>query len=116
MPSTEEVLRHHSEAFGTGNVDEFLADYTDDSILFTPEGATHGLASLRPVFTALLGEFSKPGGSFTMHKQIVEGDIAYLVWSAETADNVYELASDTFVIRDGKIIYHTFVAKMTPKS
>ena len=51
-----------------------------------------------------------------MKKQIVEGETAYIVWSAETADNVYELATDTFVVRDGKIITQTFAGKLVPKS
>jgi hypothetical protein len=28
--------------------------------------------------------------------------VAHIVWAAETADNVYELGTDTFVVRDGK--------------
>jgi hypothetical protein len=42
--------------------------------------------------------------------------IAYIRWSAQTADNVYELGADTFLIRDGEIVTRTFAAKTTPKS
>jgi hypothetical protein len=35
--------------------------------------------------------------------------------AAETADNVTELATDTFVGRDGKIVAQSFAAKLTPK-
>jgi hypothetical protein len=38
------------------------------------------------------------------------------VWDAETPDNRYDLASDTFLIRDGKTLVQTFAAKVTPKS
>ena len=48
-------------------------------------------------------------------KSFGEGDYAYILWAAETADNVYELATDTFVVRDGKIIAQSFVGKITPK-
>ena len=41
-----------------------------------------------------------------MKTQIVDG---------ETADNVYELATDTFVIRDGKIVTQTLAGKIVPK-
>jgi len=41
--------------------------------------------------------------------------VAFITWSAETADNVYEFATDTFVIRDEKIVTQTFAAKVTPK-
>ena len=50
-----------------------------------------------------------------MQKQIIEGEVAYIVWTAETADNVYELATDTFLIRNGKIAVQSFTAKVTPK-
>ena len=44
------------------------------------------------------------------------GDYAYILWSAETVDNVYEAATDMFVIRNGKIVAQSFAAKITPKS
>jgi hypothetical protein len=50
-----------------------------------------------------------------MKQQVVEGDYAYILWSAETADNVYEVGTDTFVVRDGKIVAQSFAAKITPK-
>ncbi len=71
---------------------------------------------MRPVFEAFFAEFAKPGAAFTMQKQIFKGDNGYIVWNAETADNVYELATDTFVVRDGKIAVQTFTAKVTPKN
>jgi hypothetical protein len=50
-----------------------------------------------------------------MKQQSVEGDYAYIVWTAETANNVYEVATDTFVVRDGKIVVQSFAGKITPK-
>ena len=51
-----------------------------------------------------------------MKQQFVEGDYAYVLWTAETADNVYELGTDTLVVRDGKIVAQSYAAKITPKS
>ena len=48
-------------------------------------------------------------------QQSIEGDYAYIVWTAETADNVYEVGTDTFVVRDGKIVAQSFTGKITPK-
>jgi hypothetical protein len=53
--------------------------------------------------------------SFEMTTQSVEGDVAYIVWKAETADNVYEMGTDTFVVRSGKIVAQSFAAKTTAK-
>ena len=60
-------------------------------------------------------EFGKPGAAFSMQKQSIEGDYAYVLWTAETADNVYELGTDTLVVRDGKILAQSFAGKITRK-
>jgi branched-subunit amino acid aminotransferase/4-amino-4-deoxychorismate lyase len=52
----------------------------------------------------------------SLKQQSVEGQYAYILWSAETADNVYEVGTDTFVVRDGKIVTQSFTGKITPKS
>ena len=44
-----------------------------------------------------------------------QGDFAYALWSAETADNVYEMATDTHVVRDGKIVAQSFAGQIKPK-
>ena len=63
----------------------------------------------------MIAEFGKPGAAFSMKQQSVEGDYAYILWTAETADNVYEVGTDTFVVRDGKIVAQSFTGKITPK-
>jgi len=41
--------------------------------------------------------------------------VRHILWTAETADNVYEMATDTLVVRDGKIVAQSFTGKITPK-
>jgi len=113
--STEEVLGHHLQAFGGGDLEGLLDDYTDGSVIIAPDGVKRTREEMQAFFSAILAEFGKPGMSFTMEQQAVEGDVAYVRWTAETADNVYELGTDTFVVRDGKIAVQTFAAKTTPK-
>ena len=112
--STEAVLTRHLQTFGAGDLEGILADYGADAILFTPSGLVRR-DELANLFTGLFAEFSKPGTTFSMQYQVVEGEIGFIVWSAETADNNYEFATDTFVIRDGKIATQTFAAKISPK-
>ena len=64
---------------------------------------------------APLAEFGKPGATFSLQHQSVEDDYGYILWTAETADNVYGLGTDTFVVRDGKIVAQSFTGKITPK-
>ncbi len=115
MPSTQEVLEHHLTSFDAGDLAGILSDYAPGAVLFTPNGPLKGPDEIKPLFQAMLDEFGKPGATFSMKRQSVEGDFAYIVWSAETADNVYEIATDTFVVQAGKIIAQSFAGKITPK-
>ena len=74
-----------------------------------------GTDAMTPLLQAMFAEFGKPGAVFTMQQQSVEGDYAYILWTAETADNVYEIGTDTFVVRDGKIVAQSFAGKIVPK-
>ena len=114
--STEAVVGHHLQCFGAGDLEGILADYTADSVLCTPTGVLRGPQGMTPFFQATFAEFAKPGMSFTMQRQTFEGEVAHIIWNAETAGNVYELGTDTFVVRDSKIVAQTYAAKATPKS
>ena len=113
--STEDILDHHLQAFGAGDLSGILEDYIDESIIITPDTVLRGPKQIASLFEAFFAEFAKPGTSFAMRQRTIEGETAYIVWSAETADNVYELGTDTFWIHDGKIITQTFAAKVTPR-
>jgi ketosteroid isomerase-like protein len=115
MVSTSDVLDRHLKSFAEYNIDGVLADYSSDAVLFTPTGPLRGPDAIKPLFQALVSEFAKPGSSFTMQQRCIEGDHAYILWTAETADNSYEFATDTFVVRNGKIVAQSFAAKIKPK-
>jgi ketosteroid isomerase-like protein len=104
---TEAILIHHLQAI---NVEEILGDYTENSILFTANGPIRGLAGLRAFFEGFFGH-TPPGfaAAYKMVRQDVIGEIAYIVWKAEP---FVLLASDTFVVRDGKIMAQTFAIYM----
>jgi ketosteroid isomerase-like protein len=113
--TTQDVLMHHLDCFGKGDLDGIMADYTPASRVFTPNGVLRGTGPIRELFVTMLSEFAKPGMSFEMLKQDIDGDTAYIVWKAETADNRYDLGTDTFVVKDGKIATQTFAGKVSPK-
>jgi ketosteroid isomerase-like protein len=115
MSSTTDVVNRHLKYFGQADLKGTLSDYAPDAVMFTPNGTLRGPDAIRPLFQALIAEFGKPGASFNMKVQSVAGDYAYIVWSAETPDNVYELATDTFVVRDGKIVAQSFTSKVATK-
>jgi hypothetical protein len=113
--ATQDVLTHHLDCFGKGDLASTMTDYTDESRFFTPDGMLRGSEAIRLFFARLFEEFAKPGMSFEMVRQEVCGDTAYIVWKAETADNHFEVGTDTFIVQNGKIVTQTFAGKISPK-
>ena len=113
--TTEEVLRRHVKCFFEGDLEGIVSDYSADAVLFTPNGPLKGHDPIREFFRALIQEFGQPGTTFSMQLQSIDGDFAYSLWSAETADNVYEMATDTQFVRGGKIVAQSFAGQIKPK-
>jgi ketosteroid isomerase-like protein len=116
MALTKDVLEHHLKCFGERDLKGILSDYAPGAVLFTSDGPLRGTDALRPFFQTMIAEFGKPGAAFSMKQQFVEGDYAYILWTAETADNVYEVGTDTFFVRNGKIVAQSFTGKVTAKA
>jgi ketosteroid isomerase-like protein len=113
--STRDVIDSHLKCFGARDLEGILSDYAPDAVLFTPEGVLRGVDAIRTLFQAMLAEFGKPGASFSLKHLSVEGDYGYILWAAETADNVHEMVTDTFVVRDGRIAVQSFAGYIKPK-
>ena len=112
---TKAIVEHHLAAFGAADMKEVMADYTEASVIVTQNGELRGMAAVQGLFAALFAEFAKPGASFELKQLSTANNVGYIVWSAETADNVYELGTDTYVIENGKIAVQTLAVKATPK-
>ena len=108
MPSsTEAVLHRHLQA-AAESVDAVLADYVEESVLITAEATHRGLAEIRAFFMELLEGRTKGFlGAFKMKRAAVTGELAYIVWEAKPW---FTFATDTILVRDGKIVLQTFAA------
>ena len=103
--SPQEVFDHHAEALGAEDLEEIVADYSDDDIFITPAGVQRGKDGIRQAFTKLLGDV--PQATWDLRTTIYEDDILFLEWGAEGGGNRIEDAVDTFVFRDGLIRVQT---------
>ena len=56
--TTHEVLTHHLDTFGKGDLTGVMADYSPESRLFTPSGMLKGPEAIRQLFDDLAGERS----------------------------------------------------------
>ncbi len=101
--------------FGQADLEGILSDHSADVVMFTPDKTLRGPDAIRPLFQALIAEFRKPGASFDMKVQSVDGDYAYIVWSADCGKQL-SLATDIFVVRNDKIVTQSFTSKIGPKN
>lgn len=101
----QEIFAHHVEALGAENLDEIVADYTDDALFITPAGVRKGKAGVREGFIQLIADV--PQARWTLPTQIFEGDILLLEWTAESTSTRVDDGIDTFVFRDGQIRVQT---------
>jgi ketosteroid isomerase-like protein len=110
-PTTEAVILNHLQAATIG-VDAVLEDYMSDSVLITAQATYRGPAEIRTFFTDFLG--GCPEGffeKFTMLRMESAGDLGYINWKSLPT---VPAATDTFVVRDGKILYQTFTGLTAP--
>jgi ketosteroid isomerase-like protein len=114
--TTQAVVNHHLERFAALDLQGILADYAPDAVMIVPTGVLRGVREISPLFENLVAEFAKPGATFDLQQQVIEGEVAYIRWSAETSDNTYQLGTDTFLVRHGKITVQTFAFKAAPKA
>jgi hypothetical protein len=106
-PDATSILHHHLGAFAKG-VDEILVDYTDRSVLVTPDKTYRGAGEIRGFFESFMDSATKEfWDAFVLGVQKVEGDVAYITWWSKPA---VTLATDTLVVRDGKIAVQTFTS------
>lgn len=114
-PTAQAILNHHLASFGAGDVAAIMEDYTDNSVIVLPTATLKGREQIKGLFDGFVAEFSKPGTVFNLTGSTVVDNVAYITWTADTPDNTYSFASDTFFFHDGKIGYQTVALVVAPK-
>jgi ketosteroid isomerase-like protein len=105
------VIAHHLNAIAARDLEQIMADFTEDSVLITPDATFQGLEQVRGFYSAALNIFTPEVlATFSISKQEVVGELAYLFWSAGTK---VPFATDTFIVRDGKILAQTFTGQIS---
>jgi ketosteroid isomerase-like protein len=104
---TEAVVRNHLQAFvDKKGIAAILTDY-DDNASFHSEARTYrGKKEIGDFFAGFIAALP-PGAadSFSLRTLRVDGDLAYITWSA---GRDIPLGTDTFVVREGRIVSQTF--------
>ena len=101
----QEIFQHHGSALIAGDIDEIVADYTDDAVIITPVGVLRGKDGVREAFTRLLEDL--PNAKWEIPTQIFEGDILFIEWNAVSEATRAMDGIDTFVFSDDGIRVQT---------
>lgn len=109
---SENVLLHHLHSFASNDLELLMSDYTDQSILITLEQTYNGPREIRAFFTELMNHFPKDHSDFTLDKLVSSEELVFIVWHATTPSLEVSLGTDTFVIKEGKILQQTFAGIM----
>lgn len=110
MRTPEQVVRHHWEAFGHHDLEAVLSDYADDAIFIAANQTVQGKAALRQMFAKFLtgGPVTQASPSFEV-KITADGDVGYERWVSNPGKPGAVEGTDAFVVRHGKILFHTVV-------
>ena len=96
MPRTpQEIFQHHAGALIAGDIDEVVADYSDDALFITPDRVLRGKAGVREAFTQLLDDL--PNATWDVPTQVFEDDVLFIEWSAVAEKTRALDGIDTFV-------------------
>lgn len=109
---TEQVINRHLAAFLEGRgVEAIVSDYHEDAVFLAPQAVYRGKAAIGEFFQGFLTNLP-PGAcdDFQLERCEYTDDLAYIVWSVK---GTVPLGTDTFIVRDGKIVQQTFA--MYPK-
>lgn len=113
---TAAVVRHRLEAIRAGDIDAIMGYYTENSTIYTTDGPVKGLEAIRQLFLVFFAGPFAGVESLEILRQDCEGEFAYLYWKAKTAAIEIPCATDTIIIRDGKIVVQSCAAHFIPKT
>jgi hypothetical protein len=101
----QQIFQHHAEALGAEDIEDVVADYSDDAIFMTPAGVLLGKAGVQHAFTKLLADI--PRAEWNLKTQLFENDVLFIEWTADSAKTKVDDGIDTFVFKDGFIRVQT---------
>jgi ketosteroid isomerase-like protein len=106
---TEAIVRNHLQAFvEQKGIDAILSDYDDNARFHSEAKMYQGKQEIGEFFAGFIAAL--PAGAtkrFALRTLRVDGELAYITWSA---GREIPLGTDTFVVRNGKIVSQTFAA------
>jgi len=108
MRNSQEVFDNHMKVVDTLNPTAVAEDYSEDAIFTTPDKTYRGKAEIFNFYKEFLPNFD--GFQFKTIKQETNDNVVYFVWNGKNKHIDIQIAMDTYIVENGKIKQHTFLA------
>ena len=111
--ATETVVRGHLQAFlEQKGIDAILDDYDEKACFLSEEKTYRGKREIRNFFEQFMAGLPPQAiDRFALRTLRVAGEVAYITWSV---GREVPLGTDSFVVREGKIVSQTFAMYAAP--
>ena len=110
--SPQEIYSAHFDALASGDIEQLLADYSDDAAIITGQGVLEAHSGIEAFYTNALQALPEP--RFAVTSAVYSDDAALVHWTAQSLAGRVDDGVDTFVFRDGNIWLHTIHFTLLP--
>jgi hypothetical protein len=80
----------------------------------TPDAVYEGPERIRLFFRGLMQQFPKGASTLALDRTAFHGDLVYFTWHGKTPTLEVPFATDTMVLRGGRIAQQTFAGVLQP--
>jgi ketosteroid isomerase-like protein len=105
----EQVVTHHLAVFRAHDLEGVLSDYADDAIFIAPKSTVQGKTALRRMFASFFANANANAAPVFEATVTAEGDVGYEHWISNPGKPGSMAGTDAFVVRHGRIVFHTAV-------
>ncbi len=111
--ATKKVWKHHIDAWGAGDLDEIMKDYSEDSIFVGNSEVYKGIDAIRGVFARLFEIFGN--GENDIDPEVIRKELIYITWNFTPTGDVSYFGTDSFIVENGVITYQTVASPLYEK-
>lgn len=110
----EGILQTHLNSFLENDLESLMADFDSESVLITQDKIYNGFEEIKGFYASLILHFPKPKSSIELEKTFIIDDLVYFVWHGKSPGLEVLFATDTLIIKNGKIHRQTFAGQLKP--
>lgn len=108
------ILENHINSFLGNDLEALMADFADESVLIAQDTSYKGLKEIRGFYAGLMLQFPKQKSNIELEKTVINDDVVYFVWRGKSPGLEVLFATDTLIIKNGKIHRQTFAGQLKP--